>query len=296
MLHRRVEPSGDDSRKSRVQIPSGPPFYKIKIKYIKIQLCDRMTRIITVTGAKGGTGKTTTVTNLALSLIKKRQKVIILDANVTTPNLSLHLGIPFYPMTLHDVLKKKITIDEAVYNHRSGIKVVPASLAVDAMEGVEFSRFESAVLSLLGQTDVIILDAAAGLGREAKAAIGVSDEIIIVTNPELPAVTDALKTIKVAEELGTKVLGVVINKVNGHKHEMSRKEVEYMLEVPILVEVPHDLSIPQSIYEKTPVVDLKPRCKSSLQFKKLASTIIGEQIEEPQRNESWVKRFFGWLV
>ena len=255
-----------------------------------------LTRIITVTGAKGGTGKTTTVTNLALSLIRKKQKVIILDANVTTPNLSLHLGIPFYPMTLHDVLKDKIDIDEAVYKHHSGIKVVPASLAVDAMEGVKFARFEKAVLNLLGQADVIILDAAAGLGREARAAIDVSDEIIIVTNPELPAVTDALKTIKVAEELGTKVLGVVVNKVNGHKHEMSKKEVEDMLEVPILVEVPHDLSVPQSIYEKTPVVDLKPRCKSSMQFKKLASTIIGEEIEEQPKNEGWFKRFFGWLV
>ena len=212
-----------------------------------------MTRIITVTGAKGGTGKTTTVTNLALALMKKKQNVIILDANVTTPNLSLHLGIPFYPMTLHDVLKKKITIDEAVYKHRSGIKVVPASLSVDAMKGVRFERFESAVWNLLGQADFIILDAAAGLGREARAAIDVADEIIIVTNPELPAVTDALKTVKVAEELGTSVLGVVVNKVNGHKHEMGKKEIKEMLEVPILTSVPHDISVPESIYEKTPV-------------------------------------------
>jgi len=255
-----------------------------------------MTRIITVTGAKGGTGKTTTVTNLASALVKKGKKVIILDANVTTPNLSLHLGIPFYPMTFHDVLKSKISIDEAVYTHSSGIKIVPASLASDAMNGVKFEKFESAILNLLGQADIIILDAAAGLGREARAAIDVADEIIIVTNPELPAVTDALKTVKVAEEIGTKVLGVVVNRVRGHDYEMARKDIEDMLEVPILIEVPEDRAVPQSIYEKTPVVNLKPRSKSALKFKELALIIAGEKVEQEIREKGWLEKFFGWMM
>ena len=58
---------------------------------------------------------------------------------------------------------------------------------------------------LHGLSDFVIIDAAAGLGREALAALKSGEEILIITNPEISAVTDALKTIKLAEELGKKV-------------------------------------------------------------------------------------------
>jgi len=157
-----------------------------------------MTRVICVISGKGGVGKTTTVTNLGLALMRQKQNVIIVDANVTTPNLSLHLGIPFYPVTLHDVLKGANPRD-AIYEHESGLKIIPASLKTDDLAESRVEHLHRVMLNLLGMADIIIIDAAAGLGKEALSAINVADEIIVVTNPEMPAVTDALKTIKVAE-------------------------------------------------------------------------------------------------
>ena len=46
----------------------------------------------------------------------------------------------------------------------------------------------------------MIFDSAAGFGEEVMAVIEASEEIIVVTNPEMPAVTDALKAVKVARE------------------------------------------------------------------------------------------------
>lgn len=82
-----------------------------------------MTRIISVLSGKGGVGKTTLVSNLGASLVKRGKNVIIIDGNVTAPNLSLHLGIPFYPITLHDVLKNKVPIESAIFHHESGLKL-----------------------------------------------------------------------------------------------------------------------------------------------------------------------------
>ena len=130
-----------------------------------------MTRIIGVISGKGGVGKTTTVSNLGTALVSMGKKVIILDANVTTPNLSLHLGIPFYPITLHDVIKKRAPIEKAIYEHSSGLKVIPASLAVSEIKDLELDKFESLLWSLLGKADIIILDTAAGLGREYLADV-----------------------------------------------------------------------------------------------------------------------------
>ena len=254
-----------------------------------------MTRIIGITSGKGGVGKTTTVSNLGIALVNMGKKVIILDANVTTPNLSLHLGIPFYPITLHDVIKRKVPIEKAIYNHVSGLKIIPASLAASEVKDIDMDKFESLLWNLLGKADIIILDAAAGLGREAIAAIEASDEIIIITNPEIPAVTDALKTIKIAEERGTKVLGVVVNRCKAHKHEMSLKDIRRMVEIPILVSIPEDSNVPKSISKKTPLVSLKPNSQAAVEFRRLAEEIAYGTKATSTKKRSLLRRLFFWM-
>jgi septum site-determining protein MinD len=155
-------------------------------------------------------------------------------------------------------------------------------------------KLQSALLNLLGRAEIIILDAAAGLGREAQAAIEVADEIIVVTNPELPAVADALKTIKVAEENGTKILGVVVNRHSGKRHMMRLEEINQILQVPILAVIPEDIKVQESIANKMPVVKYSPRSKAAREFKRLAAYIAGAGFE-PLKERSFVERLFGWL-
>jgi len=254
-----------------------------------------MTRIISVLSGKGGVGKTTLVSNLGASLVKRGKNVIILDGNMTTPNLSLHLGIPFYPVTLHDVLNKKAPIEAAIYHHESGLRIIPASLSYEAVKDIDMEKFQATLLKLLGKADIVIVDAAAGLGREALAAMNVADDLIVVTNPELPAVTDALRTIKIAEEKGTKVLGVVVNRIRGLRHELSLNEIKSILEVPIIAAVPEDLAVPRSIAKRLPVVHHKPKSKASLEFQRLAAKIVGEPWIAIKK-KGWMERLFFWLT
>ncbi|MFH0929606.1 MAG: cell division ATPase MinD [Candidatus Aenigmatarchaeota archaeon] len=253
-----------------------------------------MSKIISVISGKGGVGKTTVVSNLGSALTKHGKNVVIIDGNLTTPNLSLHLGIPFYPVTLHDALRNDMPIESAIYNHHSGLKVIPASLSIESLEGVDLDRMEEAMSGLLNSTDIIIVDSAAGLGKEAMAAMNVADELLIVTNPDLPAVTDALKTIRVAQRNGKKIMGVVVNRVRGLKHEMSIDEIRSMLEVPIISLIPEDISVPKSIARKIPVVHHKPKSKSSVEFQKLALKIIGEPWRKIEKR-AWWERLFFWL-
>ena len=255
-----------------------------------------MAKIISVISGKGGVGKTTTVSNLGAALVSKGKEVIVIDGNVTTPNLSLHLGIPFYPLTLHDVLKKKIPITSAIYEHPSGLKIIPASLSVDAMKGVSMEKMENALWSLLGSADIILVDSAAGLGREAMSSMNLADELIVVTNPDLPAVTDALKTIKMAEQNGTKVMGVVVNRFSGKKHEMKINEIRSMLNSPILSVVPEDSAIPKSIHHKKPVVHHRPNSEASKAFFRLASMVAGEPvIERLEKERGWFDMLTSWF-
>jgi len=125
--------------------------------------------------------------------------------------------------------------------------------------------------------------------------MGVADDLIIVTNPELPAVTDALKAIKLAEENGTRVLGVVVNRVKGLRHELTLNEIKSMLEVPIISVIPEDLAVPRSIAKRIPVVHHKPNSKASIEFHKLAARIIGEPWVALKK-KSWLERLFFWLT
>jgi septum site-determining protein MinD len=242
-----------------------------------------MTLIVGVISGKGGTGKTTTTINLAAALQKKGYNAFVVDGNLTTPNVSLHLGIPLYPVTLHDVIRGSAEIDEAIYKHPSGVGIVPASLAVDDMKSFNFERYRSAIHGIVAKRGIVLVDGAAGLGRETKAVLGVCDAAIVVTNPELPAVTDALKAVKVAKKARVPLMGVVVNRRKGLGHEMSRHDILAMLELPILGTIHEDINVPRSINEKTPVVHFSPRSRSARCFNQLASNFMGEEYhdEEP---------------
>jgi cell division ATPase MinD len=246
-------------------------------KYEKINIKMEKGRLVVLTSGKGGTGKTVTAVNLAASLHALGKNVILLDANLTTPNVGLHLGAPVAPITLNHVLRGQKKINQAIYEHHSGLKVVPASIALDALQKVRPENFGRAVNELRKFADLIIVDSSAGLGREALMAIQEADDVLVVTNAEMPAVTDALKTIKVAKKLKANVAGIIVTR-RKNKNQMTMKSVSYLLEHPILGVVPEDESVPESIMLRDILVNIKPRSKAAKSYKRIAAKLVGEKV------------------
>ncbi len=251
-----------------------------------------MTRIIVVSSGKGGVGKTTLVSNLATALSELNRNVIAVDANLTTSNLGLHLGIPLYPKTIQDVLKRKAVVKDALYYHPAGFRVVPADVSLKKLMIPKTDTLLDVFYKLTGDADFVLIDSAAGLGREAKAAIEAADEMITVTNPELPALTDALKLAKLAERYETKNLGVVLNRVKNESHEISESDVEEFLNLPIIGRVHEDRNVRKAIANKTPVVMYKSGSRSAQQFRQIAARLAGE---EYRPRSFLIEKLFGWL-
>jgi septum site-determining protein MinD len=249
-----------------------------------------MTRLICVSSGKGGVGKTTVTANLGAALTNFGADTVVLDANLTNPNLGFHIGIPLYPKTLHDVLKGDAHITEAMYIHDSGLRVVPAGLSVDDLKDTSPDNLADVLLDAIGEPDFVLVDSAAGLGNESLNAIEASDEVLIVTNPNLPAVTDALKTVNVAEEAGTEVNGVVLNMVKDHDAELSTEEVESMIGYEVLMEVPHHEKVEEALAVKKPVVHHAPDHHVSERFKGVASEMAGLDYEMDLQQESFIHR------
>lgn len=249
-----------------------------------------MTRLICVSSGKGGVGKTTVTANLGAALTNFGADTVVLDANLTNPNLGFHIGIPLYPKTLHDVLKGDAHITEAMYIHDSGLRVVPAGLSVDDLKDTSPDNLADVLLDTIGEPDFVLVDSAAGLGNESLNAIEASDEVIIVTNPNLPAVTDALKTVNVAEEAGTDVSGVVLNMVKDHDAELSTEEVESMIGYEVLMEIPHHEKVEEALAVKKPLVHHEPDHHVSERFKGVASDLAGLDYEPELEQEGFIDR------
>jgi len=249
-----------------------------------------MSKLITITSGKGGVGKTTSAINIGAALNALGKDVIVLDANLTTPNIGLHLGAPLVPINLNHVLSGKANVVDAIYEHESGTKIVPSSLSVKDLQKVNHNRLKEVGRKLKKIADFVIYDSAAGLGDEAIAAISSGDEMVIVTNPEIPAVTDALKAAKVIEQMGKKIRGVIIARVKGSKHEMPIENVREMLELPILGIVPEDENMHAALVMKDAIIHTHPRSKASLAYKRIAAKLAGISYKE----KSWFGNLFGF--
>tara|TARA_B100000315_G_scaffold241939_1_gene263539 strand:+ start:1907 stop:2653 length:747 start_codon:yes stop_codon:yes gene_type:complete len=238
-------------------------------------------RLITITSGKGGVGKTTTSINLGAALNSFGKEVIIVDANLTTPNVGLHLGAPIVPVNLNHVLSGKAGVEEAIYEHESGTKIVPSSLSVKELKKLNYKKFKSSAEKLSKMADYVIIDSAAGLGDEAMCAMESADDLIIVTNPEIPAVTDALKTLKLAEDMNKDVKGVIVTRVRGGKDEMAVSNIREMLDLPILGVVPEDNNVRYSVRNKDALLHVKPYSKASRAYKQIAAKIANVDYQEP---------------
>lgn len=257
-----------------------------------------MTKFIGILAGKGGTGKTTTSINLGAALNYFGKDVIVVDTNLTTPNIGLHLGVPVVPINLHHVLQGKNRITEAVYMHPSGTKIVPAGISVKDLRYSQAEKLKRVLLGLKGLTEFVLLDGAAGLGKEAIGGIDAADELIIVTNPEMPAITDALKTIKLAQQMGKEVLGVVVTKTKTGYDDVSLKNIETMLDIPIIGVVPEDKSIREALVQREAVIHTHPKSPSAMAYKRLAAALLGVNYRErpaASQKEKLLTQFFKFL-
>jgi len=208
-----------------------------------------------------------------------------------TPNIGLQLGAPIVPITLNHVLKGKADIEDAIYEHSSGTKIVPSSLSVRELTKFNTKKIPEIVKKLSSLCDYVIIDSAAGFGDEVISSLEAADEVIIVTNPEMPAVTDALKAVKVAREMGKEVKGVIVTRYKGAKYEMPLSSIRSMLETQIIGVIPEDKSVKEALNLRDAVVHTAPRSKVSRKYYEIALKVTGENIEEPR---GFLGRLFGF--
>lgn len=250
---------------------------------------------ITIASGKGGTGKTTVTANLGVLLAKMGVNTTILDADVTMANLEILLGMEGMPVTLQDVLSGEADIREAVYEGPHGVKVVPAGISLEGLVKINPDMLEELLPILLENTEMLLIDAPPGLEKSAIIALAASENLILVVNPEITSITDALKTKYVAERLGSKLLGIVLNRVSGVSGKIARREIETALGGEVLVIVPEDPEVRRAAIQGKPVVITTPKSLASKAFNELAERVLEVTGRTPKSRKRVFRRLLGIL-
>jgi len=246
-----------------------------------------MAKIYGVISGKGGTGKTTSVINLGAALNALGEKIIIADTNLSTPNIGLHLGAAILPKTLNHILNNKARLEEAIYKHESGLNILPSSLSITELKKINYEKLQTVGKNLKRLSKHIILDSPAGVGKDVEAVITASDELILVTQAEMPAITDALKIAKLAEQLNKKVIGFIITRHRNKKTEIPLENIQDLLEIPLLGIVPEDKNMQKALSLKDAIIHTHPRSKASKAYKEIAEKLIGKQPEKSFFSKIW---------
>lgn len=236
-----------------------------------------MARIIVFASGKGGTGKTTVVANLGTALAQLGKKTIALDADVTMANLGLILGLEGKKITLHEVLSGKKKAKQAVYNGPAGLKVVPCGMSLNGVQKVKLERLKKAVLGLAANADFLLVDSPSGMGHDSITALAVAQEAIFVITPNFASVLEAMKIKRVAERLHVKSPELIINRASGERTDLPQKEIESILELPVLGVIPEDIEVKHAIALGEAVVVRSSKAPAAKAFKKLAATLLNQK-------------------
>ncbi|RJP35528.1 MAG: MinD/ParA family protein [Candidatus Omnitrophota bacterium] len=184
---------------------------------------EKHTRVIAVTGGKGGVGKSNVACGLGIAFAQMQKKVLLLDADLSLANIDVILGLT-PRVNLSHVIRGEKTLEEVILHGPEGLMLVPGGSGLEELSNLspsQLDRLFQAFTDLKPSPDVFLIDTAAGIHSNVMHFLLAADQVIVVTTPEPPAYTDAYALIKtLAKHDAEKDIGVLINMAQDAREAM----------------------------------------------------------------------------
>ena len=156
-------------------------------------------RLIVVSGGKGGVGTTTVAVNLAIALIQRGSRTVLVDTNPLGSDTRILCRLDEL-YTVADVLSSRRTVRESLQPGPGGLQVLPGAWAegdISECSPESQERLIGQLLDLRNRADCVVVDAGNSPNRLNKRLWQAADLILLVTTSELASVMDAYASIKV---------------------------------------------------------------------------------------------------
>lgn len=256
--------------------PGPPPPQPVDVPGIK--------HIIAVASAKGGVGKSTVATNLAVALHKLGHRVGLTDADIYGPSIAMMMGAGRVdPQTTTFPIE------------RHGVKLMSMAFVMDPtqaaiMRGPMIHKYLTAFLAQInwGELDYLLIDMPPGTG-DATLSLAQTVKVAGVVNVVMPqdvSTTVARRGLEAFRQLRVPVLGVIENMSyfigdDGKRYELfghgGGKKLAQDAEVPFLGEIPIDPRVAQCGDGGDPIVHKHPDSPVAKTYLTLAGVVV-EQV------------------
>ncbi len=233
-----------------------------------------MNSIIAIASGKGGVGKSTVATNLAVALAAAGTNVGLMDADILNPNIPTMTGLGYG--------RPKVVDEKMVPLEAYGVKIMSTGFltAPDKPMIMRGPMLHGAIRQFFtdvdwGQLDYMIVDLPPGTG-DAPLSLAQSFPLtgaVIVTQPQDVAVSDALRSVAMFEQLNVPIAGIVENMTGDFFGEGGGEKLAEQRNIPFLGRVPLAAAVREGGDYGRPIVMTEPDSPAGEAFQTLAQTV-----------------------
>ncbi|MDB2576137.1 P-loop NTPase [Planctomycetota bacterium] len=247
-------------------------------------------RSICIASGKGGTGKSSITAALA-DLLRLQGSALLLDADLGCANAHIFHDVrPEHSFA--DVVAGDRGVHEIVTPCAPGLDLLPGGSGVGRLAGLreyELEMIGRGLARIEPDYDFLLVDSAAGLSRQTVAFAAACDRTVLVTTPDVTAMTDAYAFLKVfvrqCAALGQRreLPLLVVNRatseneakeVSGRLSEVTRKFLDQRLEV--LGWMPEDRAVFRCTQRRQSVVSGEPGSKIAQALERVSSDLLAQ--------------------
>lgn len=173
-------------------------------------------KTISVTGGKGGVGKTSVAVKMARELAEIGYRVLLLDCDYNLANTAIKLGLPISD-SFYALLSAEKTFDECLYKEGRFHLLAACNGSLELFENK--LPLDQIIIDIINsheyEYDYILLDCPAGLSRDTLTLNAYCDERFFIVTPDKSSITDSYSLMKVlATKYGVKENHLIINMFN----------------------------------------------------------------------------------
>lgn len=202
--------------------------------------------VITVFSTKGGVGKTTIASNLAVGIARAtKKKVALIDLDLQFGDIAIMLNVSV-KNTVSDLIKEinqldRDLMDEYLVTHFSGVRVLPAPIKPEYAEYITSSHIEKIINTLKENHHFVIIDTSASFHETVLTSLDMSDRILFVSTLDLPTIKNVKSGLDIMESLKypKEKVNIILNKAS-EQFGIKYKDFENTLKHPIWSFVPED--------------------------------------------------------
>jgi len=255
-------------------------------------------KIISIFSSKGGVGKTTIATNLAVALAQgSAKRVAIIDLDLQFGDVALFLNV-LPRTTIADAILDIDHLDEATMEsymtrYNECLQVLAAPLRPEQAEGIKGPHVGALLGRLRSLYDYILIDTAPNFDDTTIAALDASDQVLVIAALDLPTVKNIKIGLEIMQSLGYDEgkVQLVLNRANS-EGGLTTNEVEGSLRQRFLMTIPSDgKTVVNSVNKGIPFVVTHPETLTAQRIFLLAAKLAPQETEIQKKTGKPARRF-----